>query len=1068
MNMQAQGSLTKVNGVPYYKISNSEAMPPFFIQIPSSSDMWIFTSSKGGLTAGRKNAGGNLFPYETDDKLHSAYDTGSRVVIKVDGKVWQPFEANGTNKYNITQNIYKSYYGDSLIMEEVNHDLSMSYSYKYETSEKYGFVKTSTIKNLTTSAKEIEVLDGLMNILPHGVNEGTQATGSTLVDAYKAAEICDNSLALYSLTTTINDSPNPIEVMKANIAYTTLENADVYLSNDIIPAFVNGDISNVGKDAYGKKSAYFVVYKATLTDEKTYSFILDTGYDHSMVAEIEKVLAKKDFADLYVDIKQGTEALINIVKNADGVQETADEVACSHHFLNTLYNVMRGGTFETDYDFDYNSFITFISTRNKNALTKTDLLKEIEACKTVTELKEVASKDTDLYRLALEYMPLSFSRRHGDPARPWNRFNINLKDENGEKISYYEGNWRDIYQNWEALGLSYPCYYENMVSKFVNASTADGFNPYRINTQGIDWEKPEPENPFAGLGYWGDHQIIYLLRLLKGLKNHFPQKLDEMLNLDIFSYANVPYAISTYEEILKNSKDTIYFDFDKDAKIEELEKEFGTDAKLILNDGKVYTANLTEKLLVPLLSKVSNLLVGGGIWMNTQRPEWNDANNAIVGIGLSVVTTYHVKSYIEFMKTVFANKSETYKVTDKVVTWLVKTCDSLVKFAGNYAGNEKALLDEMGYAFSDYRTDLYANGLNAKTELTSADIMKYLDAAEKAVDYTIEKNKGDVYTTYNLLKDDFSVEAMRPMLEGQSAIVGSGSLDANTVDNLLSSMKADLFSEKLRCHTLYPVRMTKRFADKNCISLNIEPINGVVTKDINGKLHFAGDIQTAVTLKEKMDKACVSTDTQEALLNEFENLFSHKKFNGRSEVMYKFEGIGCVYWHQNAKLALAVLESVQREKAINEANAANLYKSYRELMSGFIYRKSPSECLAIPVEPYSHTSFAGKSEQPGMTGQVKESVIIRRIELGVTVDNGEISFDNWFVADSEYNAEGKLNFSIYSIPVSYTLADTNCVTVVYKSGETKEFANMTIDTETSLQIFERSENIEKIEVTFAK
>ena len=33
-----------------------------------------------------------------------------------------------------------------------------------------------------------------------------------------------------------------------------------------------------------------------------------------------------------------------------------------------------------------------------------------------------ARRDPDLERLAHEYLPLTFSRRHGDPSRPWNRF----------------------------------------------------------------------------------------------------------------------------------------------------------------------------------------------------------------------------------------------------------------------------------------------------------------------------------------------------------------------------------------------------------------------------------------------------------------------------------------------------------------------------------------------------------------------------------------------------------------------------------------------------------------------
>ena len=59
--------------------------------------------------------------------------------------------------------------------------------------------------------------------------------------------------------------------------------------------------------------------------------------------------------------------------------------------------------------------------------------------------------------------------------------------------------------------------------------------------------------------------------------------------------------------------------------------------------------NLLEKLLVPALSKLSNLVPGGGIWMNTQRPEWNDANNALAGGGISVVTLCYLRRYLGFL-----------------------------------------------------------------------------------------------------------------------------------------------------------------------------------------------------------------------------------------------------------------------------------------------------------------------------------------------------------------------------------------------------------------------------------
>ncbi len=1055
-----------IDNTKYYKISNSEKLAPFFIQVPSSSDIWIFLSSNGGVTAGRKNAEGNIFPYDTDDKLGFDYETGSKTLIKINNHLWQPFEQNGVQKYNISRNIYKSYYANSVIMEEVNHDLNLTYSYKYESSEKYGMVKTSKITNQGKDNVKLEILDGLMNIMPYGVNQTLQATGSTLVDSYKAAELVGENLAVFSLTTQINDTPHPIEMLKANVAYHTSDCKNVYLNPAVIKLFATGQELNVDRENYGGKCGYFIVYEQELecNEAHSYSFVLDNGYDHMKIAEIEEVVVTGDYTDLYQDIAKGTEDIIAIVEKADGIQKSGDEIACAAHYLNTLYNCMRGGIFEAGYSFDFEDFYKFISVRNKASVKNLELLAKIKECKDVNELKLVAKEDDVLYRLALEYMPLSFSRRHGDPSRPWNKFNITIKDEEGNKTINYEGNWRDIFQNWEALALSYPSYFENMVAKFVNASTFDGYNPYRINTQGIDWEKPEPENPFSGLGYWGDHQIIYLLRLLQGLKNHFPTKLKEMLSLEIFSYANVPYVISDYNKILEDSKSTIYFDFEKDEEIESIVSEMGSDGRLLLDNSDVITVSLGEKLMVPVLSKISNLLAGGGIWMNTQRPEWNDANNAIVGIGLSMVTTYHVSAYLDFLLETFKDGANSYQVSEAVVTWLTESKSILSRYENNYKGNEKSMLDEMGNTFSAYRTKVYANGIGSKVVVDKTEFIGWLLSAKKAVDYTIQQNKGDVYASYNLLKDDFTCEPMKPMLEGQSAAIGSGFLSAKEVCDLVGTIKKDLYSEKLRCHTLYPVVKTKRFFDKNCITLPIKPIEGIVIQDVKGRLHFHPSLKTEELLLEKCNELRIPEETVLQLVDEYEKLFSHKKFNGRSEVMYKFEGIGCAYWHQNAKFTLAILETAQKAKE-NGEDITEIYKVYNEILQGFIYRKTPSECGAIPIEPYSHTSYSGKSEQPGMTGQVKESIIMRRGELGVRVKEGVISFDPSFLRQAEFDENGEVSFALCGIPVWYKKSDTEKMIISFNNGEQYESSNYVIDFETSKSIFEREDVVKSIVIS---
>ncbi|MDZ7605933.1 MAG: hypothetical protein U5K79_10195 [Cyclobacteriaceae bacterium] len=182
-------------------------------------------------------------------------------------------------------------------------------------------------------------------------------------------------------------------------------------------------------------------------------------------------------------------------------------------------------------------------------------------------------------------------------------------------------------------------------------STFDGYNPYRITKYGMDWEKIEPDDPWSYIGYWGDHQIIYLLKFLEFIEKHYPGRLESYFEKHDFVYANVPYKIKRYEDLLKNPKDTIDFDHGLDKKIQERWPVLGSDSALLQDtQGSIYHVNFIEKILATVLAKMSNFIPEGGIWMNTQRPEWNDANNALVGNGVSMVTLCYLRRFLTFFK----------------------------------------------------------------------------------------------------------------------------------------------------------------------------------------------------------------------------------------------------------------------------------------------------------------------------------------------------------------------------------------------------------------------------------
>jgi hypothetical protein len=299
------------------------------------------------------------------------------------------------------------------------------------------------------------------------------------------------------------------------------------------------------------------------------------------------------------------------------------------------------------------------------------------------------SEDADLIRLSIEYLPLKFSRRHGDPSRPWNYFTINIQNEtDGSEILDYEGNWRDLFQNWETLAHSYPEFIEGMIFKFLNATTFDGYNPYRVTKGGFDWETIEPDNPWSYIGYWGDHQIIYLQKFFEIIEKYHPGTLQSFFNKNWFVYAAVPYIIKPYEQILKNPKDTIKFDHIWDAAIRKQRDSIGADGALLTTDDKeTYHVNFLEKILATLLAKISNFIPETGIWLNTQRPEWNDANNALVGNGVSMVTLYYLHRFLKFFQKTLENSDlEKTEISVELVNVFQNIRKTLQEFSPLLAG----------------------------------------------------------------------------------------------------------------------------------------------------------------------------------------------------------------------------------------------------------------------------------------------------------------------------------------------------------------------------------------------
>ncbi|MFZ1306701.1 MAG: hypothetical protein WAR80_12725, partial [Ferruginibacter sp.] len=1002
-NEETQLVPVEMDGEVFYKIADVDSMRPFFMSIVSDSNHWMFIASNGGVSAGRKDAQHALFPYYTDDKITgSAETTGSKSIFWVytnnQEYLWEPFSVRGEGRFKVSRNLYKSKFGNKIVFEEINTDLGLCFTYQWSSSNQYGFVRTGKLVNLSDMAVKVKLLDGLQNILPYGVGSDLQNSASNLADAYKRTELIPESgLGIFALSAIIVDKAEPSEALKANVAFCIgLDNSTHLLSSLQLKKFRANGVVQQEEDIKGDSGAYLVVSELTLAagQDKAWMIIINVNQNHAGIVQLsETIKSDKELSQkILADVKLGTENLVKLTASSDGLQFTADDLKDTRHFSNTLFNIMRGGIFDDNYQVEKWDFSNYLQKANQPVFEAVlSAIQQLPETFSVQALITVAEKINNLhfFRLATEYLPLKFSRRHGDPSRPWNQFSINTRSEvDGSKILDYQGNWRDIFQNWEALAYSYPEFIEGMIFKFLNASTFDGYNPYRVTKDGFDWETIEPDNPWSYIGYWGDHQVIYLLKFFEFLENHRPGRIQELLNTNGFVYANVPYRIKTYPDILRNPKDTIEFDNKSDHAIRERMNRMGADGSLVADtSGEIYQVSFCEKILATVLSKLSNFVPDGGIWMNTQRPEWNDANNALVGNGLSMVTLCYLRRFLKFVQPVFEKNTQAeMAVSTALYTFFENIAKTFEQYKDNLSGQindtqRKKITDSLGMAGSNYRSEVYTNGFSGKKKtLTAKQVLDCFSSANEFLEHAIVINKrnDDLYHTYNLISYDnqtVQVAHLSEMLEGQVAVLSSGFLSAEQSLKVLDALKtSSLYRPDQNSYILYPNKNLPKFLHKNTIPqqsaerslLMMQLLKdgnlSIIEKDIHGELHFNGNFRNANDLDaalKKLDKRYTPLVEKESavILQVFEEVFCHKEFTGRSGTFFGYEGLGSIYWHMVSKLLLAVEETCTRafEQQADKETINGLVAHFYDINEGIGVHKPPQVYGAFPTDPYSHT-----------------------------------------------------------------------------------------------------------------
>lgn len=510
--------------------------------------------------------------------------------------------------------------------------------------------------------------------------------------------------------------------------------------------------------------------------------------------------------------------------------------------------------------------------------------------------------------------------------------------------------------------------------------------------------------------------------------------------------------------------------------------------------------------------------------MNTQRPEWNDANNALVGSGLSVVTTCELRKYFFFLSDWISKVDcHGFVLSIEVATALRNQLSVLNSHvdeiqSGWNPKNRRSFVDRLSAVGDAYRESIYDVGFSGeKIGFEIVELNDLFDVCLRYLDDTILSNQraDGLYHSYNVLEfgeDTLSVNRLFEMLEGQVAVLNSGLLDLDAALMVLDALRgSEMYRADQKSYMLYPDRDLPRFTEKNQISgehvsqskLICQLIESgdetIFKRDKKGAVHFNGDIRNASVLNERLNAIQAEFDWSELvasqrqdLLGLFESVFDHKSFTGRSGTFFAYEGLGSIYWHMVSKLKLAVVYYLGKAQAAassgleqDQQMLARFRVHYDSISSGIGVGKTPEQYGAIPTDPYSHTPKHAGAQQPGMTGQVKEDILARFYELGLRIDEGVVSFDpslmraeellnddstfeyldvdqNWITLPLRFD---QFAFTVCQVPVIYNNGDARELTIVTGDGNITR-SDLKLSPTESSHLFSRDSFVKRIEITF--
>ena len=720
----------------HFKLNNYQKHKPFSSFLSGISGLkgiplWAFYVNRGQLIAsfGIRNKNGAIMEFfPANGAYHYVSKIGFRTFIKVNQKVYECFNEKDDDQ---TLEVYEDQVTITQYIKEENISIKVTY-FTLPNEKIAALIRKVEIINHDKHKKDVEIVDGLAQILPTGIDYGGYKAVSNLLQSWMETKLNDDYV-FYTLRGSTGDEAEVSEISEGNFMHSVSSVKPTYIydykslfledtSLETPYALINGNLLDQIQTSVNQVPAAMAHYNFNLEDKVEFVSMFGYSETEEKLQSFVKKTSLKYFLDKEEENKSIHESITQTI-------ETKTNFPIYDAYLKQCYldNVLRGG-----------------------------LPLQIEAL----------NQDATYY---------TFSRKHGDLERDYNFFNL--------EPAYYSqgnGNFRDVLQNRRNDLMFFPEIKAFNVLMFASFIQDDGYNPLSI--EGIEFEYQGSkekltkslvkflEKPYTpgkllmmvedlnldeslfktilkdskviykasfGEGYWEDH-FTYLLDLVEGYEAIYPDEIESLLfKQKVSIYQSNAYVNPRDQKYVLTKNNTI--------------RQFG--AVRHIQDIEPWLKDKNQEVEIPVISKLATLILnkyahldpyGIGLSYEGNKPGWNDACNGIPGLfGSGVSETF------ELLKLTTYVRKHIEKANDYNLDLLTDTKDLLEALDKIKAATDFEHWDLRMHALETYR----AKRIDRNTKLSSVSsktLLNHIIAIEKQLELAVKKAKelADIIPTY--------------------------------------------------------------------------------------------------------------------------------------------------------------------------------------------------------------------------------------------------------------------------------------------------------------------------------